>query len=120
MIATMPAFLPACTSPVYLLEQPDGAERPVPCRACGESSAGTPARDFFRHMKPDGAPDVVAVRETRSFVGFVAFPSGWMATPWLVDADPEALRDRLEHAANVLLGRPALHVARGRDWRVPP
>lgn len=86
--------------PVYLLCRSDEQEVPVPVRLTGHWNPATVSgRHFFLHHEPDAALDLVGVRRATYYIGRLAFPSGWAASPWLAGPSKKVLLRRLRDYA---------------------
>lgn len=97
--------------PYYLLTTTYGASGIIPERHCGPcdpAGAGVAAREFFQTHDFDLALDVERVERVTAFLGCVAFPSGFMASPWMADADLHALRCALRAWHDTFTGEPHL------------
>lgn len=90
--------------PVYLLGRPDGSEVPVPCRICGTwNPTLIGGRHFFLAWVPDVALDMTSVRQVQHYVGQLAFPSGWAASPWYSAPQRKQLQRRLRDFTEAFL-----------------
>lgn len=82
---------------VYLLCRSDHTEIPVPLRHSGIWNPATlSGRHFFMRHEPDAAMDLVSVRQADHYIGRLAFPSGWAASPWFSGSARRPLLRRLE------------------------
>ena len=71
------------------------AQELVPERVCGPVPRETPAAAFFQRFTTNAALDLAAIHVLHEYVGCAQYPSGWIASPWMVHPDLTELRREL-------------------------